>query len=68
MEIISKLADHFRVTVASLVGEDPEAAGADEQLMRMFRQAGALEEQDLARLDDMIQLLLKHRRSDDDAD
>ena len=53
VELLAKLADHFKVTITSLVGEDLEAAGADEQLMRMFRQAGELEEQDRAVLDEI---------------
>lgn len=63
VELLAKLADHFKVTITSLVGEDLEAAGADEQLMRMFRQAGELEEQDRAILDDMIRSMLKRRKA-----
>lgn len=63
VELLAKLADHFKVTITSLVGEDLEAAGADEQLMRMFRQAGELEEQDRAVLDDMIRSMLKRRKA-----
>ncbi|MFC3228552.1 helix-turn-helix domain-containing protein [Marinibaculum pumilum] len=64
LEILRKLADHFRVTIRFLVGESHEAAD-DEQLMRMFRQAGELEEVDRAVLDDMIQSMLKRRRGRD---
>ncbi|MCH7693833.1 MAG: helix-turn-helix transcriptional regulator [Proteobacteria bacterium] len=63
VELLAKLADHFKVTITSLVGEDLEADGADEQLMRMFRQAGELEEQDRAVLDDMIRSMLKRRKA-----
>lgn len=63
VELLAKLADHFKVTITSLVGEDLKAAGADEQLMRMFRQAGELEEQDRAVLDDMIRSMLKRRKA-----
>ena len=68
VELIAKLADHFKVTITALVGEDPEAAGADEQLMRMFRQAGDLEDQDRAVLDDMIQSMRKRRKARDASD
>ena len=68
VDLLAKLADHFKVTITSLVGEDPESCGADEELMRMFRQAGELTEGDRAVLDDMIQSLLKRRRERDASD
>ena len=66
VDLIEKLADHYDVTVASLVGEDLQAG--DEELMRMFRQAGKLQPEDRAVLDDMIKAMLKRRRSDGDND
>ncbi|MEM1380750.1 MAG: helix-turn-helix transcriptional regulator [Pseudomonadota bacterium] len=65
-ELLAKLADHFKVSIAALVGEDIEAAGGDENLMRMFRQAGQLSENDRAIIDDMIQSMLKRRGGNDD--
>jgi transcriptional regulator with XRE-family HTH domain len=62
MSLVKRLADHFGVSVASFVGEDPLASGADPVVARMFRQAGELEPDDLALLDDMMQSLLKRRR------
>ena len=62
MALVTRLADHFGVTVAFLVGEDPKAADADPDLARMFRQAGDLAPDDLALLDDMMQTLLKRRK------
>ena len=61
VELLSRLADHFKVTITSLVDEDLTAEDADEELMRMFRQVGELEDQDRAFLDDMIQSMLKRR-------
>ena len=37
MELVTKLAEHFGVPVAQLMGEDPEAAEADQELVAMFR-------------------------------
>ena len=68
VELLAKLADHFKVTITSLVGEDLKAAGADEQLMRMFRQAGELGNQERAYLDDMIQSMRKRRKARDAPD
>lgn len=68
MEMLAKLADHFKVTIKSLVGEDLEAAGADEQLMRMFRQASELSPEDRATLDHMIQGFLQRKKERDAQD
>ena len=60
LEMLTKLADYFGVTIRSLVGEEPESS-ADERLVRMFRQAGELSERDRDILDDMIQSLRRKR-------
>jgi transcriptional regulator with XRE-family HTH domain len=62
MALVTRLADHFGLSLASLVGEDPNSAPAAGQIGRMFRQAGELDPDDLALLDDMMQTLLKRRR------
>lgn len=60
MALVQRLADHFGFSLASLVGEEPdEDAG---RVGRMFRQAKALDPQDLELLDEMMQTLLKRRR------
>jgi len=64
VDLLAKLADHFQVTISRLVGEDPQAEDADEELMRMFRQAGELDESDRAHLDALIQSFLKRRRGE----
>lgn len=61
MHLVQRLADHFGVSTAFLVGEDIEAADADPTLARMFRQAGELDTADLALLDKMMQHLLERR-------
>jgi transcriptional regulator with XRE-family HTH domain len=62
MALVTRLADHFGLSLATLVGEDPAADDADGRIGRMFRQAGELDRDDLALLDDMIQSLLARRR------
>ena len=62
LTIIKGLADHFGVSIASLVEEDVDAADADQELARMFRQAKDLEEHDRKSVDDMIQSFLKRKR------
>src|SRR5262245_25343307 len=58
MGLVTRLADHFGVSVRYLVDEDLKAHDADEDLARMFRQAKGLSEQDRRVLDDMLQSFL----------
>lgn len=63
MGLVTRLADHFGVSVAYLVGESVESPDADVQLQRMFRQANDLQPHEREILDDMMQSLLKRRHS-----
>ena len=64
MALVSRLADHFGVSLAAMVGEDPLAEDAGK-IGRMFRQAGDLNPDDLALLDDMMRTMLKRRKKSD---
>ena len=62
MALVTRLADHFGVSVAYLVGEDIESPDDREgQLQRMFRQAKQLGPDERNILDDMMKSLLKRR-------
>lgn len=61
MDLVTRLADHFKVTVAFLVGEDIESKDADRDLQRMFRQAKKLDDRERAILDSMMRTLLENR-------
>lgn len=37
VDLLTKLARHFEVPLAKLVGEDPEASEEDQELVAMFR-------------------------------
>jgi transcriptional regulator with XRE-family HTH domain len=63
MGLVTRLADHFGVSVAYLVGESVESPHADVELQRMFRQAKDLAPHERAILDDMMQSLLKRRQN-----
>ena len=63
MALVTRLADHFGVSLASLVGEDPKAKDFYQMLARMFRQAKDLTPDDLALLDEMMQSLIKRRKA-----
>ena len=62
LEMLTKLANHFGVTIRSLVGEDPESSG-DDKLAMMFRQAGELGENDRAVLEVMIREMVNRNRT-----
>jgi transcriptional regulator with XRE-family HTH domain len=61
MDLVTRLADHFEVTVAYLVGEDIEASDAERDLQRMFRQAKKLDDRERAILNAMMHSLLENR-------
>ena len=63
MRLVERLANHFGVSVAFLMGEDVNAADADVELQRMFRQAGSLGESERKILNDMLASLLKNKPS-----
>src|SRR5215204_7031424 len=54
LTVIKGIADHFNVSIASLVDEDLNAAGADQELARMFRLAGKLDADERKHLDVLI--------------
>ena len=64
MALVTRLADHFGVSLAALVGEDLKAKDADQNLARMFRQANDLAPDDLALLDEMLQTLIRRRKTE----
>jgi hypothetical protein len=64
MELVLKLADLFRVRVSDLVGENPDAAGEDAEMVAMFRDLKRLEDDDRETIKMMMeQLRLRRERS-----
>lgn len=61
MELMTALADHFDLTVASLIGEDLDQPEEEKDLARMFRRARDLSDHDRRTLDDMIKAMLKRK-------
>jgi len=62
LAVIRGLADHFGVSVASLVDEDIDAKDADQQLSRMFRLAVDLDEDERRTVDDLIDSFLRRKK------
>lgn len=63
MGLVTRLAEHFGVSVAYLIGEDPAAPDADVELARMFRQAHELDDSDRRLLDQLLQGFLNRDRA-----
>jgi transcriptional regulator with XRE-family HTH domain len=55
VDSLNKLADHFEVTVAFLIGEDPNAADQDPEIVSMYRDLKRLLPKDRA----TIRMLMK---------
>lgn len=53
--LVTRLADHFGVSVSYLVNEEIDTPDADDELRRMFRQAHELGPHDRKTLDDLLQ-------------
>ncbi|MFS0736633.1 helix-turn-helix transcriptional regulator [Sphingomonas sp. 1P06PA] len=65
MDLVVKLAELFRVRVADLVGENPEAAEEPAEMVAMFRDLKQLDDRDR----DTIRMLMEQmkRRKGDQA-
>ena len=61
IELVRKLADHFEVSIASLVGEKPDEGSDDEQLLVMYRDLKSLDPKDRVVLGDIIKGMQKRR-------
>ena len=65
MDLVTRIANHYDVSLSYLVGEDIEAPDADPDLARMFRQAKDLGDSERQILDDMMKSLLKNMKKKD---
>jgi transcriptional regulator with XRE-family HTH domain len=61
IELVRKLANHFEVSIASLVGEKPDEDSDDEHLLVMYRDLKSLDPQDRLVLGDIIKGMQKRR-------
>jgi transcriptional regulator with XRE-family HTH domain len=61
MELVVKLADLFRVRVADLVGENPDAADEDPEVVAMFRDLKRLEKGDREIIQGLMDQLKRRR-------
>ena len=61
MELVLKLAELFRVRVADLVGENPEADDQPKEMVAMFRDLKSLKPEDRETIQMMMETLKKRR-------
>lgn len=61
MELVVKFADLFRVRVADLVGENPDAADEDPEMVAMFRDLKGLQDDDLEIIKGLLKQLKQRR-------
>lgn len=61
MELVVKLAELFRVRVADLVGENPDAKDEPAEVVAMFRDLKSLREEDRETIKMMMETLKKRR-------
>ena len=66
MELVVKLADLFRVRVADLVGENPDAADEEPAMVAMFRDLKKLEPRDRETIRVLMDQLKQSRSRDTD--
>ena len=66
MELVVKLADLFRVRIADLVGENPDAEDQEPEMVAMFRDLKKLDPRDRGTIQVLMDQLERQRREDKD--
>ena len=61
MELVVKLAELFRVRVADLVGDNPEADDQPPEMVAMFRDLKSLQEEDRETIRMLMETMKKRR-------
>lgn len=62
LEVVTKLADFFNVSIQSLVGENPESENANQLAVAMFRKVGELDEIDQIAINQMIDTMMDRKK------
>lgn len=66
MELVLKLAELFRVRVADLVGENPDAPNEDPAMVAMFRDLKKLDERDRETIAALMKQMKRRRDKETD--
>ncbi|HOI16598.1 MAG TPA: helix-turn-helix domain-containing protein [Smithellaceae bacterium] len=62
IELLTELAKHFDVPVASLIGENPNAVGEDPKIVAMYRDLKGLTEHDRETIRDLMNALKRRKK------
>ena len=69
VELLLRLAGHFNVSIAYLVGEDPNATDEEAELVAMFRNLKSLDLEDREMINVVMQQMRERKKkAQDDAD
>jgi transcriptional regulator with XRE-family HTH domain len=64
VELLTKLAKHFQVRIADLVGENPNASDEDADLVALYRELKELSDNDRETIRVLMQRLKSSKESD----
>lgn len=67
IDLLRRLANYYKTSVASLIGENPSTA-ENERYVSMFREAQELEPEDFRLLENMLKTLKESRKKKDGSD
>jgi transcriptional regulator with XRE-family HTH domain len=62
IELVTELAKHFDVPVASLIGENPNDFNEDPKIVAMYRDLKGLSAQDRETISDLMKVLKKRKK------
>jgi transcriptional regulator with XRE-family HTH domain len=60
--LLQKIAEHFRVSVSELVGEDPNASGEPSELVALYRDLKKLSPDDIRTIEAVMKSLKERPR------
>ena len=64
IELLQRLAQHFDVSIAYFVGEDPDAPDEEEELVAMFRELKDLDADDRDMLNTIMRQMRQRKQKD----
>jgi transcriptional regulator with XRE-family HTH domain len=66
LTILKNLAEHYKISMSDLVGEDPNSADEPEELIAMYRDLKTLSPEDREMLSALMEQMKRRRKSNGD--
>lgn len=66
VDSLSKIADHFNVSVSYLIGEDPSSPDEEPELVAMYRNLKSLTQSDRETINDLIKVFKERKKGGGD--